>query len=214
MTILSPMQYGISLWSDRVGCPRRVSPSLLPTTSLLAVVAEQEKEKVVTLCKGCSATAKTLVWYQHWFLIINLKHSTIWDTIKKVNSISARPSTERNPKNSAINLHEIQHIIARYLEAQNKNQVNYCKMLSAYETVCQIYQTWTQSTIVNTILNICSSGFDQYIYKTSKPKAFPKHTTLLVGLVSVLLKLICFPYAVLILVFTVYSQQVVISIVQ
>lgn len=43
----------------------------------------------------------TLVW------ILNLRHSPIWDAVKNVNFISSRPIRERNPKKSAINLHEI-----------------------------------------------------------------------------------------------------------
>jgi len=42
------------------------SSDLLLTPSILGG-GEQEKEKALTLCKQCSATAETLVCYQHWF---------------------------------------------------------------------------------------------------------------------------------------------------
>lgn len=53
--------YGIALWQFRLAVPAMSHPSLLPTHSLLTVGAEWEKEKALSLCKDCSAIAKTLL---------------------------------------------------------------------------------------------------------------------------------------------------------
>jgi len=45
------------------------------------------------LFKRCSATAKTLVCYQHTVLVTNPKHSTIQAAVKKINFILPRSST-------------------------------------------------------------------------------------------------------------------------
>lgn len=42
-------------------------PNLLPVLRVLTAGGRVRKEKVMTLCKHCSTTAKTLVCYQHYF---------------------------------------------------------------------------------------------------------------------------------------------------
>lgn len=49
-------------------------------------------EATLTVCKNCSARAKTPMCYQHC-LATNVKHTTTWAAVRKVNSILARPST-------------------------------------------------------------------------------------------------------------------------
>lgn len=69
-----------------------VSPfSPLPTANSQTEVSRIGK-KEPTLCNLCSATAKTLMCYQH-FSATNLKHSTVWAAMENVNFLPGRPSS-------------------------------------------------------------------------------------------------------------------------
>lgn len=57
---------------------------------------KQETEGVDTV-QALFSIAKTLMCYQHCFNQ-NLTHSTVWAAVKKLDSISARPSTLENPR--------------------------------------------------------------------------------------------------------------------
>lgn len=57
-------QYRVSLWSIHVSHLHCVP---FPTPNLLTGAAEWESEKASTVCKHCSATAKTLVTYQQFW---------------------------------------------------------------------------------------------------------------------------------------------------
>jgi len=64
-----PMLYGMEYLFGQFGSAvLAVSPpNFLTTPSLFTKGAEREKEKVLTLCKHCSATARTLLCYQCCF---------------------------------------------------------------------------------------------------------------------------------------------------
>lgn len=59
---LDAVWYGLTLWSDEVSCPSCVTSMFLCTPRLLVYGVEWEKQKPsLTLCKHCSATAKTVM---------------------------------------------------------------------------------------------------------------------------------------------------------
>lgn len=68
--------YGISL--SQGGLSQLCPSQTLAHPSLLSVETEGETEKVLMLCKPCSELVKTSV--------TNLKHSTIWASVKKISS--------------------------------------------------------------------------------------------------------------------------------
>lgn len=88
---LNLIRYGVEYLFGQLGSTvLTVFPAnLLCTPFLFACRAMWEAEKNLTLNKYCSSTAWTLVCYQQLFMA-DLKYSTIWITMKKVNSISAK----------------------------------------------------------------------------------------------------------------------------
>ena len=98
LCLLHVMLYGMEYPSMQLGSAvLAVSPpSSLPTThSQLAEVSRVGKKETLMPCNLCSATAKALMCYQY-FSATNLKHSTIWAAVEKVNFLPARPGLARS----------------------------------------------------------------------------------------------------------------------
>lgn len=81
--------------------------NFLHTPSPLTEETEQEKGKALSLCKDCSAAAK------FWCVtstapVTDPKHSTLWASRKKINSVPARPNAP--PKTKAFKLQRRSHV--------------------------------------------------------------------------------------------------------
>ena len=87
--LLSTTSYSLGYPFGRLGsaAPAVSPPKFLCIPSLLAVGTVSEAEKVFMLFKHCSAIAKTSLCYQsiRTVLVTNLKCSTLWATMKKIN---------------------------------------------------------------------------------------------------------------------------------
>lgn len=114
---LYPLQYKMpqSLWGDRHQ-------------------AKWEREKVLMLCKHCSARAKIPVCYQH--CSGHKEHSTTTAAMKKTNSVPARPSTRRKKKMDAFCMGNKCQILKRQ---------STCSSEKFYPQIsdCQIISNWT-----------------------------------------------------------------------
>lgn len=87
--------YGMYYLFGPFGSPAlSVSPSnFLYTPSLLAGSTAQEAEKSLDICKHCSAATKNIGVLSP---LKNPKHSNVWASTKKINSIPAKTLTITN----------------------------------------------------------------------------------------------------------------------